>query len=166
MKIEKAGLYQYRECGLDDVWLAGVTIMKCEEKHTLVHIPHIEMLLDAIAYDLLKKSDLLVPKEFTFIRKWIGLTMLELAKELGVSRMTIHRCEKNKDITRPYDHLLRMLAIKKKEQSCQRQMYARILMEDLFEKLAHKHPKPAKIKIDVGNLPQHPSQKFPIMCGA
>lgn len=159
MIAEKIKLYHYKESGLDSVYLAGVTSLRCEKGHRLVLIPYIEMLHDAIGYDLLKKPDLLVPKEFTFIRKWIGLTMAEVAKALGLSRMTIHRCEKVKDyITRPHDHLLRMLAAKRKERSCQRQMYAQILMDELFEKLGSKHPKAAKITIDVEDLPQHPSQ--------
>jgi DNA-binding transcriptional regulator YiaG len=158
MHGEKAG-YHYKESGLDDVRLHGVTIYKCEDGHKLVHIPNIEMLHDAIAYSILRKPPLLTAQEFRFLRKWVGLTMSELAKELGVSRMTIHRCENEKDyIMRPHDHMLRMLAAKRKEDSCKRQMYVQIAFEELFAKIANKHSKPAKITIDVENLPKHPSQ--------
>lgn len=158
MKGEKIPLYHYKESGLDNVCLEGVTVFKCERGHKLVHIPHIEMLHDAIAYNTLKKPPLLTAKEFRFLRKWIGLTMNELARELEVSRNTIHRCEKKGEITRPYDHLLRMLVAKKKESSCQRQMYIEIAMNEVFEKMAKKHVRSAKMTIDVAKLPQHPSQ--------
>ena len=75
MKGEKVSVYQYKESGLDNVSLEGVTIYKCEHGHKLVHIPHIEMLHDAIAYNTLKNPPCLTPKEFRFLRKWIGLTM-------------------------------------------------------------------------------------------
>ena len=158
MKAEKIPVYHYKESGLDNVRLEGVTILKCERGHKLVHIPHIEMLHDAIAYNTLKKPPLLTAQEFRFLRKWIGLTMNELAHELAVSRGTIHRCEKKGEITRPYDHLLRMLVAKKKESSCQRQMYLEIAMHEVFEKMVKRHLKSAKMTIDVEKLPQHPSQ--------
>jgi DNA-binding XRE family transcriptional regulator len=158
MRSEKTALYHYKESGLDHVCLQGVTVFTCGRGHTLVHIPHIEMLHDAIAYNILRKPPLLTSNEFRFLRKWIGLTMNELAHALGVSRNTIHRCENKGEITRPYDHLLRMLVAKKKEAPCQRQMYLEIAMHELFEKMAKKHLKPATITIDVGKLPQHPSQ--------
>lgn len=158
MRGGKVPVYQYKESGLDNVSLEGVTIYKCQHGHKLVHIPHIEMLHDAIAYNTLKNPPCLTSKEFRFLRKWIGLTMNELARELGVSRNTIYRCEKKGQITRSTDHLLRMLVAKKKESSCQRQMYIEIAMQELFEKLAKKHLRSARMTIDVHKLPQHPSQ--------
>lgn len=158
MKREKVHDYQYKESGLDNVILDGVTIYKCDHGHKLVHIPHIEMLHDAIAYNTLKNPPCLTQKEFRFLRKWIGLTMHGLAQELGVSRNTIYRCEKKGQISRVNDHMLRMLVAKKKEASCQRQMYIEVAMREIFEKLAKKHLRSVRMTIDVDRLPQHPSQ--------
>ena len=155
---EKVNGYHYKESGLDTVCLDGVTVFKCENGHRLVHIPFIEKLHDAIAYDLLVKRGLLTAKEFRFIRKWIGLTMHKLAATLGVSRNTIYRYEVKGQSTAPADHSLRMLAMRIKEEACQRQMYFEVVIQELFEKMAKKPAKPAKITIDVENLPQHPSQ--------
>ena len=84
--------------------------------------------------------------------------MNELAEELGVSRNTIYRCEKKGQIARTNDHMLRMLVAKKKESSCQMQMYLQIAMQEIFEKLAKKHLRSSRMTIDVDTLPQHPSQ--------
>jgi YgiT-type zinc finger domain-containing protein len=158
MTSERTTRYHYKESGLNTVYLIGVNVYKCECGHKLVSIPVIEKLHDAIAYDLLKKASLLTAKEFRFLRKWIGLTINDLAATLGVARITISRCENKGEMTTHSDHSLRMLAMRIKEEVCRRRMYQEIAIQELFEKMTKRPSKPARITIDVDNLPTRSMQ--------
>jgi DNA-binding XRE family transcriptional regulator len=147
--------YRYKESGLERVYVLGVNLYKCECGEKLIHIPFIERLHDAIAYDLLKKKTLLIGEEFRFLRKWVSLTIEELKSKLGVSKITIIRCEKGQ-ITPHSDHCMRMFVMRVKEQVCQRQMFVEINVGELFEKMPSKATGPARITIDKDTLENLP----------
>ena len=56
--VEQAQNYHYRECGLNNVILAGITVRICPECGALTpKIPKIEALHDCIAHALVKKEE-------------------------------------------------------------------------------------------------------------
>src|SRR2546425_5335584 len=88
--------YHYKQCGLDNVYFIHTVRKyesKCGEKY--FEFPQLDIVYLAIAYCLLKKKALLNPKEFRFLRKWVGLTAEKLIGLLGVgSRVTVSNWER------------------------------------------------------------------------
>jgi putative zinc finger/helix-turn-helix YgiT family protein len=108
--IKEFGSHQYKESGLDNVFLDGVLIYKCSCGEKMIGIPHMPELHNLIGLSLLKKKSLLDGKEIRFLRKNMGLTGIRLAKLLGVDNATISRWEKGKHpITNAHDRTLRLV---------------------------------------------------------
>lgn len=63
----------------------------------------------AIAFNLVRKPDRLTGAEMRFLRKRIGMTQTDLAKELWVSEQTVANYEKGKTDAGPADRALRFL---------------------------------------------------------
>ena len=161
MSISVAPIYHYKESGLTNVYLKdSATVYRCGCGNQFIEIPTIERLNDAIAYAILTKRSLVVPAEFRFLRKWIGLTAEKLATSLGVkSRHSISYWENGKrSITATIDHAMRLLVLRLKEQKIKRRM--NIEIEDYLRQTAKKPSKSERITIDSGtirNLPFPPS---------
>ncbi len=152
-------LYQYRESGLDNVYLGDwVTRHKCQCGESFVEIESMDRLHDAIAYDLLQKTTLLAPKEFRFLRKWVGLTSEKLAFTLGFKkRQTVSRYENGKEpITPATDHAMRLLVLRIKEQAINQRMLQNIQFEEHLEKIVGRSKKQARITIDKERLKNLP----------
>ena len=107
------GRYQYRESGLDNVWLVDWPIYVCSKCNVrMPTLPEVESLKMHITRHLVRELTPLEGDEIVYLRKAMGLKVAELADALRVSRVTISRWENNKtDIDPYYDFKLRMEAI-------------------------------------------------------
>jgi len=104
------GTHHYTESGLDYIILEGVNIYECSCGEKIVSIPAIPQLHSVIGLGLIKKKSLLNGKEIRFLRKNMGLTATKLSKIIGVDNATTSRWENgNQTITKPHDHLIRLV---------------------------------------------------------
>lgn len=94
---ESRGSHQYRECGLDNVFLNNIPVYKCTTCGRIVPIiTHIDDLHRLIADNLTTRKEVLSGKELRFIRKMMGIKAIELAEILGVSKQRISQWENDK----------------------------------------------------------------------
>ena len=113
MKQEKI-IHKYKECGLDNVILEGVTrshCTKCGEQ--TFNFGNIEQLHNLIAMTLVKKSDLLSGKEVRFLRKCLGYNSAMFAKLLSKTPETISHIENGENMNAPFDRLVRFAVLTK-----------------------------------------------------
>lgn len=102
--------YIYKESGLDNVILGGITVYKCKDCNEIMpEIPQIETLHKIIALHIIGANEPLTGKEIRFLRKEMGLSSMELAKEFGVSKVTVSRWENDAEKIGPAnDKLIRL----------------------------------------------------------
>ena len=120
--------YQYQECGLSNVTLAGIVVRKCPAcGNVMPRIANIEGLHDAIAQALINKSERLMPQEIVFLRKYLGWSGVDFARNMHCDRAQISKWEHGKvDMSKPYELLLReMVASGKKIEDYHRHEAAR-----------------------------------------
>jgi DNA-binding transcriptional regulator YiaG len=104
--------YHFTASGLPNIYLLnGVRIEPDADYGELVSIDHLPDLIMAIAFALVRKPDRLTGPEMRFLRKRIGLTQAELAKELWVTEQTVANYEKGKTEPGPADRALRFLLL-------------------------------------------------------
>jgi transcriptional regulator with XRE-family HTH domain len=102
--------YHFTASGLPNVYLLnGVKIERDADYGGLVTIDHLSDLIMAIAFGLVAKTERLTGAERRFLRKRMGATQADLAKELWVSEQTIANYEKGKTEPGPADRALRFL---------------------------------------------------------
>jgi len=101
--------YKYKECGLDNVVLMGVSIIKCEMcGEEYYNFGDIEQLHNKIAELLLTKSDLFTGKEIRFLRKNLGYSGAMFAHLIGYSHETLSRIENGaQKVNESFDRLVR-----------------------------------------------------------
>ena len=101
--------YKYKECGLDNVVLAGVSTIKCEQcGEEYYNFGDIEQLHNKIAEILLTKADLLTGKEIRFLRKNLGYSGALFAHLIGYSHESLSRLENGaQKVTESFDRLVR-----------------------------------------------------------
>ncbi len=106
--------YHYTECGLDNVFIEGVEIIKDEDGEEVVCIPAIGELHKAIATGILKQAGAMSGKELRFLRTEMGMTQAELSQLLHRDAQTIARWEKEEiPIDGNADTVVRKLAAEK-----------------------------------------------------
>jgi transcriptional regulator with XRE-family HTH domain len=107
------GRYQYRESGLDNVWLVGLEMYVCPEcKLRLPIFRDLELITRYITRELVRERGRLNGASVLFLRKAMRLRASELAEIIGVDRVTVSRWENDKVVIDPYrDFKLRMEAI-------------------------------------------------------
>ena len=110
---KKHDRYQYRESGLDNVWLENWPMFVCPKcKTKLPLLPDPEETAKTITRELVLEKGRLDGDSIVFLRKTMGLTAGALATMLGVDRVTVSRWENNKQqIEGLYDFRLRLQAI-------------------------------------------------------
>ncbi|TAJ08745.1 MAG: hypothetical protein EPO61_07490 [Nitrospirae bacterium] len=156
--------HHYRESGLSNVYLQNIASYRCDCGEKLVQIPAIDRLHDAVAYYLLKKPSLLTGEEFRFLRKWVGLTAIQLLPLLGVkTRISISRWENGKaPITASTDHAMRLLVMRLKEESLHQRMFTEIEIQGHFEQMGAKAGKPVRVTISKAMLDRLPFPHQPM----
>jgi DNA-binding transcriptional regulator YiaG len=102
--------YHYRECGLDDVFLAnGFQFHEVDGEKGVV-IQNVDGLHQAIADNIVRNKSLLAGKEIRFLRKQLRLTQADLAKWIGCDAQTVARWEKDQSkAPGSADRLVRLL---------------------------------------------------------
>jgi len=105
--IEQIQNYHYRECGLDNVILSGITVRTCPECGALTpKIPKIEALHDCIAHALVKKEERLIPAEIVFLRKSLGWSGTLFAENMHSDRSQVSKWESGKVVMSKSNELL------------------------------------------------------------
>lgn len=102
--------HNYRECGLEFVTLENVPVYDCQRcgEHVL-SIPAIEQLHRGIALALAHKPFRLMPQEVKFIRRYLGLSNVDFARTMGVSREQASRWTSTDPMGASAERLLRLL---------------------------------------------------------
>lgn len=136
------GSYQYTESGVDNVYLKGVTIYKCECGEELPEIPHIEELHRVIAFEIVKSAVPLTGSELRFLRKQMAIRAVDLAALIGVDEVTVSRWEHDtKPVGSNNDRLIRFLFIKKVEEEL-KALIGMDFLKSILIRLPHKTMKP------------------------
>jgi len=115
--VERVQNYHYRECGLDNVILTGITVRTCPECGALApKIPKIEALHDCIAHALVMKNERLAPAEIVFLRKSLGWSGTLFAENMHSDRSQVSKWESGKVVMSKSNELLlrEMVARRKK----------------------------------------------------
>jgi len=104
----RKGKYHYTESGLQNVWLVGVEIFKCDCGEKFAFIPYVKELHKLIAEILLKQENQLSGRDIRFLRKHMGLKAKDFAERLGVKNVTVSRWEQGETIPpKTIDRLIR-----------------------------------------------------------
>lgn len=91
--------YRYDECGLDNVILKGLRVMKADDGEEVITIPNIGQLHRVLTLAVACKEGGLEPKELRFLRTEMGLTQAQLAALVGKEVQAIARWEKGANPT-------------------------------------------------------------------
>jgi DNA-binding transcriptional regulator YiaG len=102
--------YHYKECGLDNVFLAnGYELEECDGE-MYVSVENVDGLWKAVGLHLVTTRKVFSPKEIRFLRRQMDYTQVELARKLRVDEQTVARWEKAKaKLPGPADLSLRTL---------------------------------------------------------
>ncbi len=122
-KLKKnKGNYLYKESGLSNIVLVNIPMYRCDAcKETEVEIPATEELHNMLSFMLLLKPTQLNGEEARFLRKNMGYTEKDLAKKLGVTRVTLSRWENAKGALKTdRDKHLRLFFLSKKGNDLQK----------------------------------------------
>ncbi len=112
VNVVKDKPYQYRESGLDYVYLIGVIQYECTCGEKYVEIPRINELHLLIGKNIVCKKELLRGQEVKFLRKELGIKSKDMAAALSIEPETYSRWENNKqDIAACHDKTLRMMYV-------------------------------------------------------
>jgi putative transcriptional regulator len=123
-KIKKVALYRYPECGLPNVYLAGIDVAFCKECNE--HYPIIRSILDL--YGMIAESVALKPQplsgaEIKFLRKQLGFTAVQWATYLKTDKTNISRWENDRAaLSGQSDALIRYLYFRLLEEKENRQI--------------------------------------------
>jgi putative transcriptional regulator len=109
------GTYQYKESGLDNVFLMnGYEYADGQGSSRAVIIHDIDGLHDAIGRFLIRERKTLAGDEIRFLRHELGMSQNALARLLDVTEQTVRRWEKDKlSIPRAADAILRTVYAEK-----------------------------------------------------
>lgn len=105
-------MYQYVECGLPYVYLAGGYRVEDSPHGETLAVEDVDALHRAIARWIVENLDELRGREVRFLRLEMDRTQAELAADLGNDAQTVSFWERDPDkpIPRPSDRLLRLIA--------------------------------------------------------
>lgn len=111
--VEKNAVIRYDMGGLPHVELHGVEVRRCDacgKSETL--IPRIGQLHRVLASAFITQTRMLAPAEIKFLRKHIGLSGVDFAQRMGVTRETVSRWETGATAMGAVaDRLLRLLVV-------------------------------------------------------
>ncbi len=94
---ERIQNYNYNECGLSNVTLVGISVLFCPECGSLMpRIRNMEGLHDCIAQILIKKEERLLPEEIVFLRKSLGWSGSDFARNMHSEPAQVSKWEHGK----------------------------------------------------------------------
>ncbi len=113
MKIFKDKAYHYKESGLSNIIIFGLTQYRCKGcNETYVTIPQVERLHQLIGRDVCCSKGLLEGEEIRFLRKELHMQAKDFAKILSVRPETLSKWENSHNQISPAsDKLIRTLYI-------------------------------------------------------
>jgi len=130
------GDYHYLESGLDNFWICGIEIYRCECGESAA-IPHLLEIHRTIAKCVIMQKIPLSGKEIRFLRKHMALKAIEFAKRLGVDNATVSRWENSRE--HPSDVADRVIRL-----SCAVHLgyydEARQLFDNIFPEISSENP--------------------------
>lgn len=104
-------VYNYTECGLDNVIIEGLRVCKDHAGEETVTIPAVGVLHHVIAQGIVSLPTKITGKELRFLRSEMGMTQSELAEVLRVTLLTVSRWEREENpVTDSAEMLVRLLA--------------------------------------------------------
>lgn len=102
--------YEYKECGLPNIFLHNGYEVKEREGDCFVSIIDMEGLHRTIGEHIICNRKELSPAEIRFLRKAMNMTQAELGRDMGQSSQQVARWEKGVSaIPGPADRLLRII---------------------------------------------------------
>ena len=130
--------YHYTECGLDNVLIAGMPVVKDDDGDVIIDIPNINLLHAMIVLELAEKQGSWTALELKFVRSELGFTQSELGEIIDKDRQTVARWEKDEaDIENNAEIVMRLMVLEylisldvlKKENEAPKQVPVRIMSE-------------------------------------
>lgn len=126
--------YQYVESGLTNVHLRRVAVFTCRCGEEVLDLPRVERLHSLIVQKLMSKPSVLSGSELRFIRKFIGVKAVDVARMLNVSQTTVSRWETGAEpIGKESDKLFRIVATLKHVERTKREA------EEVYRDLANEY---------------------------
>jgi DNA-binding transcriptional regulator YiaG len=112
MTEAKLATYRYTECGLDNVFIEGMTIVEDHSGEETVTIPAIGALHRVICEGIVRLNSKMTGQELRFLRSETGLTQARLAEIVKVTPLTVSRWEREEHpIDDAAEMLIRIMAI-------------------------------------------------------
>jgi transcriptional regulator with XRE-family HTH domain len=106
--VGKRENYPYQEAGLKSVMLLNIVVYHCPCGAIVPEIPYAGLLHHFIAMTVLQKKTLLSGEEIRFVRKAAGFSGTELARVMGMDKVSISRWEtEQKKVGKDSDRLIR-----------------------------------------------------------
>ncbi|MGI9491058.1 MAG: helix-turn-helix domain-containing protein [Geminicoccaceae bacterium] len=103
--------YRYTECGLDNVIIVNMDVVKDDAGEVVYMLPNINGLHKVIAYGILAQHFGMSPTELRYLRSEIGMTQGELARLVKKDHQTIGRWERGeKPIDQNAEAIIRRIA--------------------------------------------------------
>ena len=110
--------YVYRQSGLDNLVLTGITVYTCPKGHPETPvIPKVLRLYEVLAENIVRQGRLLWGDEIRFLRKHAGLPAAKFARLIGVTAEHLSRVENGhtKHFGKGTDRLVRAFTLTAKE---------------------------------------------------
>lgn len=108
----RENIYNYTECGLDNVWVEGLPLCIDDNGQRVYTIPNAFALHREIARCIVMEQPGMSGAEMRFLRTELGFTQDELARLLHTGALTISRWERNENpIDKNAITVFRMLCI-------------------------------------------------------
>lgn len=141
-------IYHYTECGLDNVFIEGVNMVKDHSGEETVEIKGIGHLHKVIAEGIVMLPSKISGSELRFLRTEMGMTQNKLAEILKCTMLTVGRWERDeKPISDNAEMLIRLMAIDKLS------LNVTLNVDSVSEKVTQE-PRTDKIRVD-GSDPEH-----------
>lgn len=108
--------YHYTECGLDNVFIEGMTFVNDHAGEATITIQAIGLLHQVIAEGIVTLPSKMTGKELRFLRTEMGMTQAMLAEVLKVTPLTISRWEREESpVDDAAEMLIRLMAVERLE---------------------------------------------------
>ena len=106
----KVATYQYKESGLDNIFLENIPVYDCPCGISFASIFRVPRLNELISKELLKKPSLLRGNEIRFLRKSLYMSSKAFATKLSIGKTTFSKWENDLQPHRvAYDKFIRLL---------------------------------------------------------
>ena len=133
------GDYQYKESGLDNVYVVNIPVYECTCGVSYASIFRLPRLNDLIGLTLVQKPALLHGNEVRFLRKNLYLSSKTFANKLGVGKTTLSKWENElQHHSEAFDRLIRATYMITKEIKALEQTSIFKLLENMRLKSADK----------------------------